>query len=50
MIRKLTILILAATSLVGCFSYESPPPQQTTTTTTTTCPAGTQFQSDGMCR
>jgi PBP1b-binding outer membrane lipoprotein LpoB len=50
MIKKLTVLILAVMLLAGCFSFESPPQQQTTTTTTTTCPAGTQLQSDGMCR
>jgi hypothetical protein len=48
MIEKLVVLILAATLLAGCFSFESPP--QTTTTTTTSCPAGTQLQNDGMCR
>jgi hypothetical protein len=50
MIKKLSVLILAATLLAGCFPFESTPRQQTTTTTTTTCPAGTQLQSDGMCR
>jgi hypothetical protein len=49
MIKKLTVLILAATLLAGCFPFESTPQQQTTTTTTTSCPAGTQLQSDGMC-
>ena len=49
MIKSLAALvIIAATFLVGCF--ETPPTQQTTVTTTTTCPAGTQLQSDGMCR
>jgi hypothetical protein len=54
MIKKLGVLILAATLLAGCYPFASPPQQQTTqqttTTTTTSCPAGTQLQSDGMCR
>jgi hypothetical protein len=50
MIRKLSMLILAAALLAGCSPFESYPRQQTTTTTTTTYPAGTQLQSDGMCR
>jgi hypothetical protein len=52
MIKKLGVLILATTLLAGCFPFESSPQttQQTTTTTTTSCPAGTQLQSDGMCR
>ncbi len=54
MIKKLSVLILTATLLSGCFPIESPPQQQTTqqttTTTTTSCPPGTQLQSDGMCR
>ena len=51
-IKKLSVLILAATLLAGCFDFESPPQttQQTTTTTTSTCPPGAQLQSDGMCR
>ena len=53
-IKMLSVLILAATLLAGCFPIESPPQQQTTqqttTTTTTSCPPGTQLQSDGMCR
>jgi PBP1b-binding outer membrane lipoprotein LpoB len=49
-IKRLGVLILVATLLVGCSPFESYPKQQTTTTTTTTCPAGTQLQSDGMCR
>jgi hypothetical protein len=49
-IRKLSVLILAATLLAGCFGYDSYPRQETTTTTTTTCPSGTQLQSDGRCR
>ena len=31
-------------------STTAPPVTTTKTTTTTTCPAGTQLQSDGMCR
>jgi hypothetical protein len=50
MIKKLSVLILAATLLAGCYPFESYPRRQTTTTTTITCPAGTQLQSDGMCR
>jgi PBP1b-binding outer membrane lipoprotein LpoB len=54
MIERLTVVILVATLLAGCFAFESPPQeqttQQTTTTTTTSCPAGSQLQSDGMCR
>jgi hypothetical protein len=50
MVKTLALLILAATLLGGCFPFESPPQQQTSVTTTTTCPAGTQLQSDGMCR
>jgi hypothetical protein len=56
MIEKLTVSILAATLLAGCFAFEFPPQQQTTqqttttTTTTTSCSAGTLLQSDGMCR
>jgi uncharacterized lipoprotein YajG len=48
MIKKLSVLILAATLLAGCYPYETRP--RVTTTTTITCPAGTQLQSDGMCR
>ncbi|MGD0948077.1 MAG: hypothetical protein ABSA52_11660 [Candidatus Binatia bacterium] len=48
--RTLSVLILAATVLSGCYRYATHPRQETTTTTTTTCPAGTQLQSDGMCR
>jgi hypothetical protein len=50
MIKKLSVLILAATLLAGCSGYDSYPKQETTTTTTTTCPSGTQLQSDGRCR
>jgi hypothetical protein len=50
MIKKLSLLILAATLLAGCAPFESYPTQQTSVTTTTTCPSGTQLQSDGMCR
>lgn len=51
MIKKLSVLILAATLLAGCFYSRPTPPRQTTTTTTTiTCPAGTQLMSDGLCR
>jgi hypothetical protein len=49
-IKRFGVLILVATLLVGCAPFESYPKQQTTTTTTITCPAGTQLQSDGMCR
>ena len=49
MMKALTVLILAATLLAGCFPLESMPQQQTTTTTTTSCPAGTQLLSNGMC-
>ena len=49
-ITNLSVLILVATLLAGCYPFESYPRQQTTTTTTTTCPAGTRLQSDGMCR
>jgi len=48
MIKKLSVLILAATLLAGCYPYETSP--RVTTTTTITCPAGMQLQSDGMCR
>jgi hypothetical protein len=47
---SLLLLVLKAILLAGCFPFESSPRQETTTTTTTTCPAGTQLQSDGMCR
>jgi hypothetical protein len=47
---SLLLLVLEAILLAGCFPFESTPRQETTTTTTTTCPAGTQLQSDGMCR
>ncbi len=47
---RLLLLVLEAMSLASCWPFESYPRQQTTTTTTTTCPAGTQLQSDGMCR
>jgi hypothetical protein len=47
---SLVLLVLEAILLAGCFPFESPPQQQTSVTTTTTCPAGTQLQSDGMCR
>jgi hypothetical protein len=52
MIKKLSLLVLLleALLLASCFPFESSPRQETTTTTTTTCPAGTQLQSDGMCR
>jgi len=50
MIKKLSLLILAVTLLAGCAPFESYPTQQTSVTTTTSCPAGTQLQSDGMCR
>jgi hypothetical protein len=48
MIKKLSVLILVATSLAGC--YRTPVPPRVTTTTTITCPAGMQLASDGMCR
>ena len=47
---SLLLLVLEAILLAGFFPFESTPRQETTTTTTTTCPAGTQLQSDGMCR
>jgi PBP1b-binding outer membrane lipoprotein LpoB len=47
---NLLLLVLGAMLLTSCASFESYPKQETTTTTTTTCPAGTQLQSDGMCR
>lgn len=47
---ELLVLVLEALLLASCVPFESYPKQQTTTTTTTTCPAGTQIQSDGMCR
>jgi hypothetical protein len=52
MSKKLGLLLLAleAMLLASCWPFESYPRQETTTTTTTTCPAGTQLQSDGMCR
>jgi PBP1b-binding outer membrane lipoprotein LpoB len=50
MIKRFSVLILAATLLAGCTPRESYPRQSTTTTTTTTCPSGTRLQSDGMCR
>ena len=52
MSRKLNLLLLAmgAMLLASCWPFESYPQQETTATTTTTCPAGTQLQSDGMCR
>jgi len=50
MIKRLSVLILAATLLAGCMARESYPRQSTTTTTTTTCPPGTRLQTDGMCR
>jgi hypothetical protein len=52
MIKKLglLLLVLEAMLLASCWPFESYPRQETTTTTTTTCPAGTQLQSDGMCR
>jgi len=52
MSKKLCVLLLVleAILLASCFPFESYPRQETTTTTTTTCPAGTQLQSDGMCR
>jgi hypothetical protein len=46
----LLLLVLEAMLLASCAPFESYPKQETTTTTTTTCPAGTQLQSDGMCR
>jgi hypothetical protein len=48
MIKKLSVLILAATLLAGCYPYETPP--RVTTMTTITCPPGMQLQPDGMCR
>jgi len=48
MIKKLSVLIFAATMLAGCYPYETPP--RVATVTTITCPAGTQLMSDGMCR
>jgi len=50
MIERVALLILTATLLAGCFPFETAPQQQTTVTTTTSCPAGSQLQSDGMCR
>ena len=47
---SLLLLVLEAMLLASCAPFESYPRQQTSTTTTTTCPAGTQLQSDGMCR
>jgi hypothetical protein len=47
---SLLLLVLEAMLLASCAPFESYPQQQTSTTTTTTCPAGTQLQSDGMCR
>jgi len=46
----LLLLVLETMLLASCYPFESYPRQETTTTTTTTCPAGTQLQSDGMCR
>ena len=46
--KKLSGLLLGALALAGC--YRAPTPPLVTTTTTITCPAGTQLQSDGMCR
>ena len=46
--KKLSGLLLVALTLAGC--YRAPTPPLVTTTTTITCPAGTQLQSDGMCR
>ncbi len=48
MITQLSALILLATLLAGCYPAATLP--RVTTTTTITCPAGTQLQSDGMCR
>jgi hypothetical protein len=45
---KLSAIILAVMLMTGCYRPATPP--QVTTTTTITCPAGTQLQSDGMCR
>jgi hypothetical protein len=52
MSKKLGLLLLAleVMLLASCWPFESYPRQETTATTTTTCPAGTQLQSDGMCR
>jgi hypothetical protein len=47
---SLLLLVLETMLLASCWPFESYPRQETTTTTTTTCPAGTQLQSDGMCR
>ena len=47
---SLLLLVLEAMLLASCAPFESYPQEQTSTTTTTTCPAGTQLQSDGMCR
>jgi hypothetical protein len=49
-IKKLSVLILAATLLATCTPSATVPQRQTTVTTTLTCPAGQQLQSDGMCR
>jgi hypothetical protein len=50
MIKRLGVLILAATLLAACTPAESVPQKQTSITTTVTCPAGQTLQSDGMCR
>lgn len=50
MIKRLSVLILAATLLASCTPRASYPQRSTTTTTTTTCPEGTWLHSDGLCR
>jgi len=45
MIKKLSVLILAATLLAGCYPYETSP--RVTTTTTITCPVGCSFRVMG---
>lgn len=48
MMKKLSVVILAAAVLAGCAPYEAPP--RVATVTTVTCPAGMVLQPDGMCR
>jgi hypothetical protein len=51
MIEKLTVSILAATLLAGCFAFEFPPQQQTTQQTTRRPPLrarlGRSFRATG---
>jgi len=60
MLKRLSVMLFAATLLSGCFVWRSsPPPREVVVTTTppvvagtttvVTCPAGTTLRSDGRC-